>query len=414
MDIRVKKLLLAIAFLSSIFLFGFLLWFFFFRAATPEITPARETFPPGAFPTTGENANIPVIGSQIPGQLPHSGIIATPTPQTIQPAQTAKGGLTKVQNVVSTPTKDAKISSNGKDIAYYDTSDNYFYKIGSNGEITKLSDKKFFDVEKTYWAKDTSKAIIEYPDQTKIMYDFQKEQQYTIPKHWEGFDFSPDGEEIVTKSMGIDRDTRWLAVANADGSNARRIEPMGDNYAKVEPAWSPTGKIIATYTEAQDLNSQDVYFIGANNENFKSAVVEGRGFESAWSPTGSHLLYSVYNAESNYNPTLWITAADGENIGSGRKPLELNTWSSKCAFSSDTKIYCAVPQNLEEGSGLFPEIANSTNDNLYEINLTTGAKKMIAIPEENATIKNIMVSGDGRSLYYTDANSGQISKINLK
>ncbi|MFH1187733.1 MAG: hypothetical protein V1688_02605, partial [bacterium] len=266
MELRVKKILLVIAFLSSIFLFGFLLWFFFFRAAPPEITPAGEEFPSGAFPTTGENANIPVIGSIVPGQLPPSGIIAAPTPATAQPAQTAKGGLTKVQNIVSTPTKDAKISSNGKDIAYYDTSDNYFYKIDGNGKIVKLSDKKFFDVEKTYWAKDTSKAIIEYPDQSKIMYDFQKNQQYTIPKHWEGFDFSPDSEKIVTKSMGIDSDTRWLAIANADGSNARRIEPMGENYAKVNPTWSPTGKIIATYAEGRDLNTQDVYFIGQNNE----------------------------------------------------------------------------------------------------------------------------------------------------
>lgn len=413
MDLRIKKILLIIAFLSSVCLFSFLLWFFFFRAAPSEITTVSEELPSGAFPATGKNANIPVVDSNISGQFPTSGITATPTPTTVQPTQTAKGGLTKVQKVVSTSTKDAKISSNGKDISYYDTSDNYFYKIDSGGKITKLSDKNFFDVKQTYWAKDTNKAIIEYPDQTKIMYDFQKDKQYTIPKHWEGFDFSPNGEKIVTKSMGIDRDTRWLAIANADGSNARRIEPMGDNYAKVDPTWSPTGKIIATYAEGRDLNSQDVYFIGQNNENFKSAVVEGRGFESAWSPTGSHLLYSVYNAETNYNPMLWITEADGENIGSDRKPLEINTWSSKCAFSSNTKIYCAVPQNLEEGSGLFPEIANSVPDNLYEINLTTGVKKMIAIPEQNATMQNIMVSGDEKSLFYTDANTGQISKIDL-
>ncbi|MFH1564346.1 MAG: hypothetical protein ABIC82_00650 [bacterium] len=413
MELPIKKILLVIAFLSSILLFGFLLWFFFFRAAPAEIINVGEDAAIGVLPPAGSDVNIPVVSSDILGQLPASNINA-PVSTTVQSAEKAQGGITKVQKVVSTSTKDATMSINGKDMTYYDTSDNYFYKIGSNGKITKLSDKKFYDVEKTYWSKDTSKAIIEYPDQSKIMYDFQTEKQYTIPKHWEGFDFSPDGEEIVTKSMGIDRDTRWLAIANADGSGARRIEPMGDNYAKVEPTWSPTGKIIATYAEGSGLESQDVYFIGTNNENFKSAAVKGRGFESAWSPAGSHLLYSVYSSETNYNPMLWITQADGESIGSGRQPLGLNTWSSKCAFSSNTKIYCAVPQTLEEGSGLFPEIANSTPDNLYEINLTTGVKKMIAIPEQNATIQNIMVSGDGRTLYYTDVNTGQISKINLK
>lgn len=413
MELRAKKILLIIAFLGSIFLFGFLLWYFFFRAEPTEITNVNEVLPPGTFPATGENVNIPITNFNINGQFPTANINA-PVQPTVQPTQTAQGGVTKIQKIVTTPAKDATMSQNGKDMVYYDTSDNYFYKMGPNGTITKLSDKKFYNVEKTYWAKDASKAIIEYPDQTKIMYDFQKGEQHTIPKHWEEFDFSPNGEEIITKSMGIDRDTRWLAIANADGSSARRIEPMGDNYAKVNPTWSPTGKIVATYAEASGLETQDVYFIGQNNENFKSAVVEGRGFESAWSPTGSHLLYSVYSSETNYNPTLWITEGDGESIGLGRQPLGLNTWSSKCTFSSNTKIYCAVPQSLEEGSGLIPEIANSVPDNLYEINLITGTKRMIAIPEQNATMQNIMVSGDGKYLYYTDANTGQISKIDLK
>lgn len=413
MELRTKKILLLIVFLSSVCFFGFLLYFFFFKVEPAQITNTNEEYPPGTFPPTGTNVNIPIINQNINGQLPTANINGQ-IPTKIQPTETAKGGVTKVQNLISTPTQDAAMSNNGKDFVYYDKSDNYFYKMDSTGRLQKLSDKKFFNVEKTYWSNDTSKAIIEYPDQSKIMYDFQKKQQHTIPKHWEEFDFSPDSEQIITKSMGIDRETRWLAVSNADGSQARRIEPMGDNYDKVNPTWSPTGQIVATYTEARDLNSQDVYFIGTNDENFKSITIEGRGFESTWSPTGSHLLYSVYNSDTNYNPTLWITEASGERIGIGRTPLKLNTWSHKCSFASNTKIYCAVPQNLEEGSGLFPEIANSVPDNLYEINLTTGAKKMIAIPEENTAMQNIMVSNDGRSLYYTDANTGQISKINLK
>lgn len=412
MELRTKKILAVIAFLGSILFFGWLLWFVFFRKPPTEIVNVNEALPTGELPPTGLNANIPVV-TNINGVLPTANVnINVPAPP--QPTATARGGLTKVHSVVSTPTQDATIARNGRDVAYYDKSDNYFYKVDTAGQIKKLSDKKFYNVKKTYWADDVSKAIIEYPDDSKIMYDFQKKKQYTIPKHWREFDFSPNGKQIVTKSMGIDPETRWLAISNADGSQAKRIEPMGENYAKVDPNWSPTGQIIATYAEGKDLNRQEVYFIGKNNENFKSALVEGRGFESQWSPTGSHLLYSVYNSDSGYRPTLWITEASGERIGIGRKPLNLNTWAHKCSFSSTTKIYCAVPETLEEGAGLFPEIADTTPDNLYEINLTTGVKRLIAIPEESVTMQNIMVSGDGRYLYYTDVNTGRISKINLK
>jgi Tol biopolymer transport system component len=412
MELRTKKILAIIAFLGSIFLFGWLIYYFFFKPAPSEITNVNETLPTGEFPPTGTNVNIPVVNRNINGQLPTANVnINAPVAAA---TQKALGGVTKTQSIVPTPTQDAKMANNGREIAYYDKSDNSFYKIDQTGKIKKLSDKKFYNVKKATWSPDVSKAIIEYPDNSKIMYDFQKQKQYTIPKHWEGFDFSPDGKQIVTKSMGIDPEMRWLAISNADGSQAKRIEPMGENYAKVNPTWSPTGQIIATYAEGKDLNRQNVYLIGKNNENFKSLLVEGRGFESQWSPTGSHLLYSVYNTESGYRPTLWITEATGERIGVGRKPLKLNTWAHKCTFGSTTKIYCAVPESLEEGSGLFPEIANSTPDNLYEINLTTGTKKLIAIPEDQTTMQNIMVSSDGRYLYFTDANTGKISKINLK
>jgi len=411
MELRTKKIFLILAFLGSIILFGFLLYYVFFRPTPAPIANVNEAIEPGVFPTPGLNVNIPTANINVNEALPTANINI---PRPIVPTPTALGGITKVERMTDTPTKDATLSNNGKDIAYYDQSDGYFYKINELGQIKKLSDKKFYNVEKTYWSKDINKAIIEYPDASKVMYDFKTKKQYTIPSHWEEFDFSPDSEQITTKSIGIDPETRWLAISNADGSQARRIQALGNNGDKVVPSWSPTDQIVATYVEGIGLNRQKVYFIGKNDENFKAATIEGRGFESTWSPTGSHLLYSVYSSDSGYRPTLWITEAAGENIGSGRRPLELNTWASKCNFSSTTKIYCAVPQELEEGSGIIPEIADNTPDLIYEINLSTGSKKLIAIPKIPTTIKNVMASADGKYLYYTNMQDGKIYKINLK
>lgn len=412
MELRTKKILMSIAFLGSVFLFGFLLYWFFFRAAPSEIVNENVNFPTGEFPTPGGNVNIPVGNLNVNRALPTANTNINAAVPPVSPV--AAGGITKVQPIVSTPTKNATLAQNGRDLAYYDVKDNRFYKINTTGQMQKLSDKQFFNVQQVHWAKDVSRAVIEYPDQSKIMYDFKQDKQYTLPKHWEGFDFSPDGQQLVTKSMGIDPDNRWLAISNADGSQAQRVESLGENGDRVTPSWSPTNQIVATYVEGIDLNRQEVFFIGKNKENFKSAVIEGRGYEGEWSPTGSHLLYSVYNAESSYNPTLWITEANGDRIGSGRQPLEVNTWAHKCTFGSTTKVYCAVPNSLAEGSGLFPEVANTTPDSLYEIDLTSGVKRLLAIPEQQATMQNIMVAQDGRSLFYTDVNNGQIFKIDLK
>jgi len=103
------------------------------------------------------------------------------------------------------------------------------------------------------------------------------------------------------KSIGLDTDNRWLAIANDDGSNVRAIEPLGEKDDTVYPSWSPNKQMIAMYTEGKDFTSQNVYFVGLNNENFKSTLVEGRGFQPKWSTSGNQLLYSVYSSDNDMN-----------------------------------------------------------------------------------------------------------------
>jgi sugar lactone lactonase YvrE len=113
-------------------------------------------------------------------------------------------------------------------------------------------------------------------------------------------------------------------------------------------------------------------------------------------------------------PSLWLVNASGEEIGSNRQSLHVDTWAEKCNFNNSSVIYCAVPKKLEEGAGLFPELAKNTIDKLYRIDVNTGAKKIIAIPENDYNISNIIISDDGKYLYFTDEKTSRIHKINLK
>ena len=269
-------------------------------------------------------------------------------------------------------------------------------------------------MEKIVWSPNKDKAILEYPDGANIVYNFTANKQITLPTHWKDFKFSANGQQIVMKSMGLDPDNRWLAIANSDGSKARRIEALGEKDATVYPSWSPNNQTIAMYTEGIDFNRQEVFFVGLNKENFKSLVIEGRGFQPKWSPKGDRLLYSVYSSDNNMKPKLWISNAQGENIGAGRKSLSVETWANKCVFADDANVYCAVPKKLEEGSGLFPEMALNTSDNLYKINTKTGLKKLVAIPNGDYNISNPIISDNGQYLYFTDEATGRLNKIQLK
>ncbi|MDP2944382.1 MAG: hypothetical protein Q8N57_02285 [bacterium] len=408
---RFKKVFLILGWLVLIFIIGYLLWRFFFAAAT--VTPLTTTTPGtiGGLPTPGAGGATEVTiggGGILPGGL----TIPTEIPNEGGVSPVAIGGLTKIETITKNPILGPTLSGDGK-IQYYDQNDGKFYRLDDNGQAVLLSDKVFYDVDSVVWAPDKNQAIIEYPDGNKILYNFSNKSQVTLPAHWQDFSFSPDSSRIVSKSLGLDEENRWLVVSSGDGSKAIALENIGTNDKNVYASWSPNNQIVALYTEGLDFNRQEVYFVGLNGENFKSTIIEGRGLESKWSTTGDKLLYSVYSTNTDLSPQLWIVGAVGDTIGQNRQSISLNTWADKCTFASNNEVYCAVPETLARGSGMFPELADKTKDNLYKINLTTGTKELIAIPDGAYNISEVMVPTDKDFLYFTDKTTGQIYKIDL-
>ncbi|MBI2459633.1 MAG: hypothetical protein HYV53_03720 [Parcubacteria group bacterium] len=407
-----KKIFIALGFILIVFILGYLLYAMFFKSSPPapaiqekSATSSSQGGLPAAKSGTGQTttAGQPLQG--LPGE----------TEQPIsQGSPIAAGGLTQTAELNQAPSLAATLSADGSDLQYYNKQDGKFYSLTKDGQARPLSDTIFHEVEKITWSPDKNKAILEYPDQAKIIYDFKNKKQISLPKHWQDFDFSPDGSKIVLKSLADDPANRWLAVTDAEGAAAQRVAALGDKNETVYPSWSPNNQTVAMYTEGINYDQQRVYFVGLNNENFKALTIDGRGFEFKWAPKGDRLLYSVYSSSNDLKPELWLANAQGENIGAGRNKLDIQTWADKCVFSAAAEIYCAVPERLEEGAGLFPDLAKNTKDNLYKIDTQTGLKKLIAVPDSNFTMSDLIISANGYYLYFTDANTGKINKIKLK
>jgi Tol biopolymer transport system component len=416
---KYKKAFLVIGFLAAIVLLSWALYSVFFKGESFLNIPGNiaTTTPSGStgLPSSGEGSGATGEGTEGTGTVPSS----SSSTGSNQPAysegisEIALGGETKVSTITESSAMNPTVASDGT-IRYYSQQDGRFYKVNSDGGVSRLSDKIFYQVQGVNWSNSGDKAVIEYPDSSKILYNFSDNSQVTLPSHWEDFSFSTDDGQIVAKSIGLDPENRWLIVSNDDGSNALAIEAIGDNADTVYPSWSPNNQIVAMYTKGIDFNRQEVYFLGLNDENFKSTTVEGRGLETQWSSDGSRLLYSVYNSSNGMKPTLWVVDAEGESISQNRQSLGLETWSSKCTFASDTEVYCAVPQDLPTGAGILPEVADKTKDDIYKIDIDTGAKTLVALPEGDHTVSQIVVSEDGSKLYFTDKQSGGLYSIRLK
>lgn len=417
---RYKRPLMIIAFVAFVVVMAYLLYtVFFHNVPLPDTgSGTTTTTEVGRLPQAGSGSNINPAGNDT-GNLPIVSDIPTSSPSFIENQNpditpTAVGRITNTSRLVDGPTLGQTINSKTGQVQYYNPADGKFYGVDQNGQTNLLSNKVFYNVSDVTWSKDGNKAVLEYPDSSKVVYDFATKKQATLAKHWEDFDFSANGDKLVMKSLGMDPDNRYLAITNSDGSGGKVIEYIGENDKRVYPSWSPNNQIVAMYTEGIDYDRQTVYFIGLNNENFKSTVIPGRGFQQQWSPDGNRLLYSVYYGENQMKPMLWIVDASGSQIGNNRQMLNVQTWAEKCNFSGSNELYCAVPTSLDYGAGFLPSLSDQTPDQIYKINTQTGTKQLMAIPDNDVTISNLFVSPDGNNLYFTNKNTGSINKIKLR
>lgn len=401
----IKKIALIILFIGLSAGVAFLLYRFFFAgpAPTPPVTEPPVTEPVGGLPTAGEGRppGEVIVG---PDGLPVSPI--TPGEVVEPAAPSAVLGEPGTVAFAATPTSGG--------LSYYNQTDGRFYRIDGDGKSVKLSDRVFPEASAVTWAGKGDKAVIEFPDASKIVYDFNQETQVTLPKHWEDFAFSADSEDIVAKSIGLDPANRWLVLAAADGSGTKLIEPLGENADKVTVSVSPDSSILAFSATAEPVgfDSRDLLPIGPNGENLKAMRVEGFDFIPQWSPDGKRLVYSVAAGSDDYLPALWVVRSDGNSVGGGRVKLNIRTWADKCTFASADIMYCAEPRGLPSGAGLQRDIADGTPDRLVKIDLNSGVARNVTPDDFGSTVDSMTVSADGSSLFVADA-TGSITKVPL-
>ncbi|MCX7779164.1 MAG: hypothetical protein N2259_02920 [Patescibacteria group bacterium] len=424
-----KKFLIILSFVLVATGIALALYFTFFKPVPGP--PVVETPPPTEVPTRlpvsredwekmtydqRERLGLPL--TEWPEEVPT--VVPTPeVPSEVEEiSEVAKGGPTWFYPVSEEKVQDAELARDGQSSLYYQKETGKFYEVAPDGTKKLLTDQTFPNAEKITWSPVKDKAIIEFPDGFKVMYDFQKKKQVTLPKEWYEFSFSPTGREIAFKTDSKYPEDRWLAVANPDGTGGKAIEHMGENQDKVIVSYSPNNQVIAFSATGNPRGAfeQEILLIGKYGENFPALIVDGRGFEPQWSPQGNKILYSVYSDETNYNPTLYVVGGSGDQMGRGKINLGLQTWAHKCTIDqSENFAYCAVPRNLPQGAGLVPELAANVKDDFYKIDLRTGRSTFLAEGAFGAyNVSKVFLSSDESLLYFVDQDLGRLRYIRLK
>lgn len=406
-----KRILIIAGFILMVIALALAVWWVFFRVPatpTPNANGNANTNTGGPLPNINVgignvNTNQPV--AQGPGVL-------------LEPADIANGSFTR-----ATTLSDASFVSpaqSNQALLYYDGENGQFFRFNPTTGVSEIvSSQRFPDVQKVTWSSDASKAILEFPDDAKILYDFSASQQYTLPKEAQDFSFSKDSTRIAYEYIGLGPDQQFLIAGNADGTATRVVTKLADNADRMQVAWSPSDDVVGLYRKGLNATQQEVIFVGQNQENFKSLPVNGQGFRGRWTPDGEKLLYTVHSERTNWNPELHLVYGRGDRIGQGDITIGVQTFVDKCAFTaSGSSAYCAVPDTLDRGSGLYPEFAANAKSSLYSINLSNGSFTKIATPvndqRERFSISTVFVAPDESALYVTDGLTGKLFQVRLR
>jgi len=413
-----KKIGLIVGFILLCVAIGFVLYFLFFKPTLP-IAPGEKALPIGQLPSAEKGAQPGVIEPAKPepakGEaMPKSITKIAPEVAPEVADDIAKGGVTKVATLSYEKTGKLFLDDSGNNALTYNPDTGKFNIISPDGTATPLLDKVYKNVQDITVAPQKDKVILEFPDSSNILFDIKQNKQISLPKDWTGFSFNPTGNAIAFKDINALKEYRYLGIANADGSNQKYLEYMGDDARDFKIDWSPNGKMIAQYKVGGTATTSKLFFLGQYGEKFRSITVNGYSLETKWTPDGAKLVYSAQNAFSEHKPLLHIVDASGDNVGYNHHDLKLYTWANKCAFATAITMYCGVPKELPYGAGLVPAVADSTPDYIYKVDLETGVKSFIAEPEGGYTIDQIQVSTDESQLYFTDKQSGTLHSIKLR
>jgi hypothetical protein len=408
MSERTKKILFGVGFALVSIGLGYLLFFMFFRSQTPTSSPTPTPTLGGRLPTAGVGGPTSTPTGEGPGSLP-----TTPTPP---PSTATPSANTRTQLLRDGVTQNISPSPDGNGARFYNPDDGRFYRADADGTITLLGEKQFFNLKSVSWGNRSDQAILDFPDGSNIFYDFTTKIQTTLPKHWEDFTFSPGDTRVSAKSIGIDPENRFLIETNPNGTEARAIEPLGDNGNLVKTAWSPSEQIIAYAKtgEPQSNHFQEILFVGKNHENFRSLIAPGQDFLPSWSPSGKTLLFSVYHPDTENKPSLWLASGEAGTIGTNRKSLNIATWADKCAWASDNQIYCAVPKNLPANAGLSRRDFATLPDDIFRIDINAGTFTKINTPDQTRPVRKPVLSKDGTKLLFSDAETGRLYSYTIK
>ncbi|MBL8205853.1 MAG: serine/threonine-protein kinase [Blastocatellia bacterium] len=252
-----------------------------------------------------------------------------------------------------------------------------------------------------------------------------------------GISFSPDGKQITYGVENLADDESLLMVANADGTNQRRLVMLkgNDEIGSSRGRWSPDGKSIAVFVGTNNPLTRELATVSvATGEitRLKTHSFSEFGLWE-WLPDGKGFMV-LAREKPAHNNSFWLISYPSEKAQ--KITNDLNNIYSSMSLAADANILATVqssvtaniwiapvgdttrptqvtagsnqvgdPQWTPEGKLVYNRGLGDSQD-IYLIDPQGGSPKRLT---SNYINRSPRVSPDGRSIVYTSFQAGSPS-----
>lgn len=213
---------------------------------------------------------------------------------------------------------------------------------------------------------------------------------------------SPDGEQVsfITSTTGIPQIWAVSVASGFPGVPAPHQLTFTDNGVATQ-AWSPAGGWIFYASDQGGNERQGYYLVSPDGLEERELLAPDRSFRvfGAWSPDGHRIAFSS-------------TARDGSDFDVYVQDISPNGQSSEPRRVYQALGAITVAAWRPDGNALVLSRARGeTANDLYLLDLTTGALDTLFAPDSAASFRGISWSPDGRGFYLSTDDGRDVAGL---
>ncbi len=335
----------------------------------------------------------------------------TTTTTTTTPATTTSTSTTPSTTTSTTPTTDALVrkttdqvispilSFQGNEVWYFTADGNLEQLDLASASLKKYVLPKTLTVSSAIWPSQGSDFIIVSNNsdgsKTYNYYSSTKKTFTTYPANVKQVQFMPSGNQVVY-IWNNGNGSSSLTIADPDLANHKQLlasMPEGNDVLAI----SPLGDHLLLYDASNPTNNK--LYLMAFSDSKLHTIKTGPENAAMWSNDGTHFVFNKFNTTTPSDATLWLGSISSATTDTS---LGVTVPVSKLAFDTTgaTLYYGAPDASAASGSqSLTPP------DSLWSYAVSTKSKTEIFSGNTyNLNVSNLLISNDGKNLYFKNGD----------